>query len=71
MESRALRPRLTLRACVKLIGFNDYRKIKALRSGSATTDAGGTVTITRIVAFKDGSKETEKWTHKYKPEAAG
>jgi len=50
---------------VKLIGFIDYRKVKALRSGSATTDAGGTVTITRIIAFKDGSKETEKWTHKY------
>jgi len=50
---------------VKPIGFNDYRKVKALRSGSATPEAGGTVTITRIVALKDGSKETEKWTHKY------
>ncbi|MCH7846715.1 MAG: VanW family protein [Acidobacteria bacterium] len=52
---------------VKIIGANGNRKVKALRSGSATTASGGTVTITRVITFADGSQETERWTWRYNP----
>ncbi len=52
---------------VKIIGANGNRKVKALRSGSATTASGGTVTITRVISFADDSQETEKWTWRYNP----
>jgi uncharacterized membrane protein YgcG len=56
---------------VKIIGNNGNRKVKAFRSGSATTNAGGTVTITRVITFADASTETERWTWKYNPKPSG
>jgi hypothetical protein len=56
---------------VKIIGNNGNRKVKAFRSGNATTSGGGTVTITRLITFADASTETERWTWKYNPKPSG
>jgi uncharacterized membrane protein YgcG len=51
---------------VKIIGANGGRKVKAGLSGYAN-DSGGTVTVTRVITFADGSQQTERWTWTYKP----
>jgi VanW like protein len=52
---------------VKIIGANGGRKVKAGRSGNATSANGGTVTVSRVITFADGSQQTEYWTWTYKP----
>ncbi len=52
---------------VRIIGFNDFRKVSTVTSGNATTALGGSVATTRTIRFRDGSTETETWYWTYKP----
>jgi hypothetical protein len=52
---------------VKLIGSNGGRRVSAYRSGSATTRGGGSVTVTRVIRYRDGTRSTERWYHRYNP----
>jgi hypothetical protein len=52
---------------VQLVGFNGGRKVQSSVSGSATTSAGGTVTVWRTISYPDGQSETQTWTHHYNP----
>jgi hypothetical protein len=52
---------------VKLVGANGRRHVTSSRSGSATTNDGGVVTITRVIRFQDGTSTSESWTHRYNP----
>ncbi len=50
---------------VELIGANGRRSVESSVSGSATTADGGTVTVTRVIRFQDGSTTTQTWFHRY------
>ena len=52
---------------VTLIGSTDVIDVDSIRTGSATTSEGGTVTIRRVITFKDGETTSETWTHTYRP----
>ena len=66
-ESVEIRSHYTSRSItVELWGDNGGRSSRAVRTGSATTADGGTVTSYRIMTHPDGSETTESWTHKYK-----
>jgi hypothetical protein len=52
---------------VRLIGANGNRQVSSSVSGSATTTAGGTVTVTRVVTYQDGASTTRTWVHHYNP----
>jgi vancomycin resistance protein YoaR len=52
---------------VQLVGANGRRNVESSVSGSATTSDGGTVTVTRIVRFQDGTSTTQTWFHRYNP----
>ena len=52
---------------VKLIGSNGGRRVSAYRSGKATTRGGGLVKVTRIIRYREGTKKTEVWYHRYNP----
>lgn len=56
---------------VELIGANGRRQVSTSTTGSATTSDGGTVTVTRIIGFQDGTSTTERWTHRYNPLPTG
>ena len=50
---------------VTIVGVTDVVDVESIRTGSATTTDGGTVTIKRIITFEDGTTETQSWTHTY------
>ncbi len=52
---------------VQLIGVSGGRTVQTSVAGSATTYAGGTVTVTRTVGYSDGESTTQTWTHHYNP----
>lgn len=52
---------------VRLIGATGGRRVQASVSGSATTAAGGTVTVTRTISYPDGETTSQRWTHHYNP----
>jgi len=52
---------------VEMWGWNDERAVTQRVTGSATTTAGGTVSIERTISYKDGTSSKQTWTHKYNP----
>jgi hypothetical protein len=52
---------------VQLVGHNGGRNVRSSVAGSATTTAGGTVTVSRTIGYPDGETATETWTHHYNP----
>lgn len=52
---------------VQIVGANGRRRVKSSISGSATTSRGGTVRVTRVITFQDGSMTSRTWTHRYNP----
>jgi hypothetical protein len=52
---------------VKMIGSNGGRRVSAYRSGRASTSRGGLVKVTRLIRYRDGTKKTEVWYHRYNP----
>lgn len=52
---------------VTMIGVTDVVNVESIRTGSATTSGGGTVSIKRIITFNDGHTESQSWTHRYNP----
>lgn len=51
---------------VSLIGVSDVADVRAIRTGSATTSGGGTVTIQRVITYRDGRTVVETRTHTYR-----
>ena len=49
-----------------LIGVSDVADVRAIRTGSATTSGGGTVTIQRVITYRDGRTVVETRTHTYR-----
>ncbi len=56
---------------VSILGISDVVDVDSIRTGSATTANGGTVTIKRIITFKDGSTKSHSWTNTYNPYKSG
>jgi hypothetical protein len=52
---------------VRIIGANGRREVTGYTYGSATTSAGGTVKVKRVIKYLDGTRNTETWTHRYNP----
>lgn len=52
---------------VQLLGVTEGRRVRAAVAGSATTGAGGVVTVTRTIDYPDGETVTQTWTHRYNP----
>jgi hypothetical protein len=52
---------------VQLIGANGRRIVSTTTTGSATTYGGGYATVTRTIAFQDGTSTFESWSHSYNP----
>lgn len=52
---------------VKIIGSNGGRTVTSTTSGSATTNSGGSVTVRRVIQYRDGTRVTETWFHRYNP----
>ncbi len=52
---------------VQMVGANGRRAVTSAIAGTATSSAGGTVTVTRVIGFQDGTTTTETWTHRYNP----
>jgi hypothetical protein len=52
---------------VKLIGSNGGRRVSAYLSGRASTRGGGSVKVTRIIRYREGTRKTEVWYHRYNP----
>lgn len=52
---------------VTIIGTNEARRVAASTRGSATTSSGGSATVSRIIAYRDGTRTTETWYHRYNP----
>ncbi|MGH8874113.1 MAG: VanW family protein [Acidimicrobiia bacterium] len=54
---------------VRFYGHNGGREVDSITSGFATPVDGGTVTVTRIITYPDGSETQESWTWTYQPAA--
>jgi hypothetical protein len=52
---------------VQLIGANGHRSVRTTTAGSATTSGGGYATVTRTIAYQDGTSTFESWSHSYNP----
>jgi len=52
---------------VTIVGISHVIDVQSIRTGSATTAAGGTVTIQRILTYDDGHTRSEWRTHTYRP----
>lgn len=51
---------------VALVGVSDVADVRAIRTGSATTADGGTVTIQQIITYDDGTTVVNTRTHTYR-----
>jgi len=52
---------------VQFWGWNDGRRVSAGLSGSATTEDGGSVRVSRTIAYADGTARTQYWWWSYNP----
>ena len=52
---------------VTIVGSTDVVDVEAIRTGSATTDEGGRVTIKLVITYDNGDTAMESWTHTYRP----